>query len=46
MRSEFDLGGAHARAEAKNLFFQAIRDCELEASPQNPERETEHQKAF
>lgn len=37
MRSEFDPGGAHARAEAQNLFLQAIRDCELESSPQNPE---------
>lgn len=37
MRSEFDPGGAHARAEAQNLFLQAIRDCELEPSPQHPE---------
>jgi hypothetical protein len=35
-RSEFDPRGVHARAEAQNLFLQAIRDCELESPPRNP----------
>jgi hypothetical protein len=35
MKSEYDPGGSHARADAQSLFLQAIRDCELEASPQN-----------
>lgn len=38
IRSEYDPGGLHARAEAQSLFLQAIRDCELETSPQNPKR--------
>src|SRR4051812_14822991 len=37
MRSEFDPSGFHARAEAQHLFLQAIRDYELDSSPQNPE---------
>jgi hypothetical protein len=36
MRSEYDPGGLHARAAAQQLFLQAIHDCELEPSPQNP----------
>lgn len=36
MKSEYDPGGSHARAAAQSLFLQAIRECELEASPQNP----------
>lgn len=37
MRSEYDPGGSHARAAAQQLFLQAIRDCELEPSPQDHE---------
>lgn len=37
MKSEYDPGGLHARATAQSLFLQAIHDCELEPSPQNPE---------
>lgn len=36
MKSEYDPGGLHARATAQQLFLQAIHDCELETSPQNP----------
>jgi hypothetical protein len=36
MKSEYDPDGLHARATAQQLFLQAIRDCELEPSPQNP----------
>lgn len=37
MKSEFDPGGFHARAEAQNSFLQAIRNCELESHSRNPE---------
>lgn len=38
MRSEYDPGGAQARAEARHLFLQAVRDCELNPLSQEPER--------
>lgn len=36
MKSEYDPGGLYTRAAAQNMFLQAIHDCELEPSPQNP----------
>jgi hypothetical protein len=36
MKSEYDPDGLQAQADGRNLFLQAIRDCELETAPKNP----------